>query len=90
MMQDNLPQNLNYKGGVKSRWLFGDMVGFLKKSNKYDLIKDFFRPNIHYDIISLRDPMPGIISFFFPVHTSCDEDPREDNFNMVLNEMIKF
>ena len=89
MIKDDLPQNLSYKGGVKCRWLFGDTAGFIKKSNKRELIKDLFKSNIHDDIISRNDPIPGLVSFFFPVHSSFDEEPREDNFNMVLNELIK-
>ncbi len=89
MMQDDPPRNLNYKEGVQCRWLLGDIAGFFQRSNKLDVFMDFFRPNVHYDIISLSDPTPGIISFFSPLHNSSDEEPREDNLNTVLNEMIK-
>jgi len=89
MIHDDPPRNLNYKERVKSCWLFGDITGFFQNSNKFDIIRDVFRSNIHYDIISLSDPMPGIISFFYPLHNSCDEEPREDNLDKLLNEMIE-
>jgi len=86
MAQDNPPRNLNYKEGIKCSWLLGDIT---KNSNKLDVIMDFFRTNIHYDIISLNDPIPGVISFFFAKRFRCDEEYLEDNPNIALNELIE-
>jgi len=89
MTQDDPPRSLNYKDGVQCRWLLGDIASFFQHSNKLDIFMDLFRPNVHYDVISIRDPAPGIISFFSPLHNSCDEEPRVDNFNIVLNGLIE-
>jgi len=52
----------NYKIGVQCRWLLpGDLLHFIYNPNRVQLMRDFFNfmdPNVHYDIISLRDPLP--------------------------------
>lgn len=88
MLNGGASKNLNYKEGIKCRWLLADIAGFLKKSNKNEIIKDIFKKNIHNDIASLSDPIPGIIAFFFPLYNSCDEEPRKQDPEINLNSFI--
>lgn len=57
-----LKKNLNYKIGIKCRWLLpGDILWFLSTPNKIKNIKSFFNfRGIFYDIIDFRDPKPII------------------------------
>ena len=51
-----------YKEGTLARWLlFGDIMWFLTARNR-NKVKEFFKPhkNIHYDILSLSDPLPAV------------------------------
>jgi predicted ATP-grasp superfamily ATP-dependent carboligase len=54
-----------YKEGVKFRWLFpGDFMYFLAKRGLCkDYFKDFFDPNVKYDIF-LSDIKPNIVQLF--------------------------
>ena len=58
----------NYKTGVKTRWLMGDvraMVDYLlKSSNRYEMLRDFLKivdRDVHYDDLSIKDPLPFFI-----------------------------
>jgi hypothetical protein len=69
---------INRKIGLKGRLLFGDvgwLINILKGINvdgdkfhipsKTQAIKEFikeFHPSVKYDILTLKDPMPGIIN----------------------------
>jgi predicted ATP-grasp superfamily ATP-dependent carboligase len=53
---------LEYQEGVYGRWLLpGDILHFLKNPKRFRLRPSFFKfwgKNLHYDILSLRDPKP--------------------------------
>ena len=66
----------NYRTGVKSRWLMGDMqylmtilsgwqrIKGVPRPSRSQVLRDFLRfyePDIHYDLVDLDDPLP-----FFP------------------------
>jgi predicted ATP-grasp superfamily ATP-dependent carboligase len=77
---------LDFKKGVQSRWLFGEVTRFIRFSNKLEVVKDFFTPVSNYDILSLKDPGPIVISTFFPPKDSSDEEPRIENPDLFLKE----
>ena len=58
---------LDFKLGEVCRWLMpGDILHFISNPNRFDLKPSFFKffgKNLHYDIISKKDPLPilGII-----------------------------
>lgn len=56
---------LDYRLGVRCRWLFpGDMMHFLSNPERWRLRPSFFRffgRDLHYDIASLSDPLPGLL-----------------------------
>ena len=58
---------LDFKLGEFCRWLLpGDILHFISNPNRFDLNPSFFKffeKNLHYDIISINDPLPilGII-----------------------------
>ncbi len=89
MMKDNVTRNLGYKEGIKGQWLLGDIINiknFLKNSNKSDIIKSAFMSDIHFDVVSLADPLPGIISVVFPIKNHVDEENRQDNLDITLKD----
>ena len=53
---------LEYQEGIIGRWLLpGDILHFLGNPQRFRLQPSFFRfwgKNLHYDILSLRDPLP--------------------------------
>jgi len=67
----------DFKQNVHCRWLLGDMVhlkkvisgrpkGFVgdfpkKKKTIISFLRDFFDPNMHYDVWSAKDPLPFLI-----------------------------
>lgn len=64
----------NYKTGVKTRWLMGDvraMVDYLlKSSNRYEMLRDFLKivdRDVHYDDLSIKDPLPFFIELIIPI-----------------------
>ena len=77
---------LDFKKGVQSRWLFGELSRFIRFSNKVDVVKDIFTPTSNYDILSLRDLGPIVVSTLFPIRNSSDEEPRIENFNFMDQE----
>lgn len=56
---------LDYRLGVQCRWLFpGDVMHFLSNPDRWRLSPSFFRfvgRDLHYDIASLADPLPGLL-----------------------------
>jgi predicted ATP-grasp superfamily ATP-dependent carboligase len=62
---------LNYTVGKRCRWLlFGDLLHFLKNPYRFHLRPPFFHffdPDMSYDIISKKDPLPilGAMATFF-------------------------
>ena len=70
---------LDFKKGVQSRWLFGELSRLIRFSNKLDVVKDIFTPASNYDILSLKDLGPIVVSTLFPIRNSSDEEPRIEN-----------
>jgi predicted ATP-grasp superfamily ATP-dependent carboligase len=73
---EDVPPQLEYRAGVKSRWLLGDLDSLITRLRSTELQKrlysspvsrlracadfcHFFGGNMHYDVLSLRDPGPG-------------------------------
>lgn len=79
IVQDTPPPKLDFKENVECRWLAGEITGFFRCQNKLDFIKSFFKPNFNFDVISVKDPIPGFASIFSPLRNSCDEEPRVDD-----------
>jgi len=79
MMHEDTTPMLCFKEGVLCRWIGGDITGFFHCSNKLGFILDFLKPNINYDILSLRDPGPFFTSIFAPLKDSGDEEPRDED-----------
>lgn len=78
MMNENPPSMLNFKCGVQCRWLMGDPAGFFRHLEKLHIDADV-RSVFNDDIISLTDPVPMMVSLFFPLRNSSDEEPRKDD-----------
>jgi predicted ATP-grasp superfamily ATP-dependent carboligase len=66
---DNISPCLDFREGVQCRWFSGDIAGFFQCPNKLKNLRDFFRFKKHYDILSLDDPKPMIVSIFPPWDT---------------------
>ena len=62
LSKNKIETKIDYRVGVKSRWLFpGDMLWFLKSKKSWENIKSFFKfKGYHYDVWSRDDPMPTI------------------------------
>jgi predicted ATP-grasp superfamily ATP-dependent carboligase len=80
MREDILP-NLNFKEDVLCRWLILETLNFLKEPDKLKRLPDLLRIDIANDIISIRDPKPGLIALFQPTLDSSDEEHRYDCIN---------
>jgi predicted ATP-grasp superfamily ATP-dependent carboligase len=78
MMDENPAPMLNFKCGVQCRWLMGDPIGFFRHLEKLHVDADV-RSVFNDDIISRTDPVPMMVSFFFPLRNSFDEEPRKDD-----------
>ena len=78
---------LDFKKGVQSRWLFGELSRFIRFSNKVDVVKDIFTPTSNYDILSLRDLGPMVVSTIFPIRNSSDDEPRIENSDVINQEL---
>lgn len=54
----------DYREGVVGRWLLqGDLLHYLKNPNRRAMNPGFWKfrgPDWHYDIVSLRDPLPAV------------------------------
>ncbi|MCD6572938.1 MAG: ATP-grasp domain-containing protein, partial [Thermoplasmata archaeon] len=61
IMNEDIEPVLDYKEGVKCRWLLpGDILWFLTSPNKLKNLPEFLKFNTNYDILSLEDPMPTL------------------------------
>jgi predicted ATP-grasp superfamily ATP-dependent carboligase len=69
-----------YRLGVQCRWLLpGDLLHFIHHPARHRLMPEFFRfrrPGLHYDIVSLRDPLPTIARLLTPLTFMYDADMR--------------
>lgn len=77
-IEDNPISNLDFKEDVYCRWFLADIANVFKSSKKVKKIIELCRPDVHNDIISIKDPKPGLIALFSPPHNSSDEEPRDD------------
>jgi predicted ATP-grasp superfamily ATP-dependent carboligase len=69
-----IPEVLEYKIGMKTRFIFNDIRAILKlllsfKASSIQLkdIFTFFSKNLKYDVFSLEDPVPFLIYFFWAI-----------------------
>jgi predicted ATP-grasp superfamily ATP-dependent carboligase len=88
MMNDYPSPKLNFKDGVQCRWLMGDPADFFRHPAKLNTNSDF-RSIFNDDIISLTDPVPMIVSSFFPIKNSSDEEQRKDDDLIMRNKLTK-
>ena len=62
-----------YKTGVKTRWMLGDcraLIDYIRTDTRGEVIKDFcklYGRNLHYDDLSINDPIPTFIEFIIPL-----------------------
>ncbi len=74
----DFPPVLDYRLGHSCRWLLpGDILHFLKNPGRWHLKPSFFqfrRPNLTYDIVDLKDPLPilGSVLALLPFYLSQD------------------
>jgi predicted ATP-grasp superfamily ATP-dependent carboligase len=74
----DFPPVLDYKLGQLCRWLLpGDILHFLKNPQRWKLQPSFFefrQPNLTYDIIDIKDPLPilGSVLALLPFYGSHD------------------
>jgi len=70
----------SYRLGVTCRWLLpGDMLHFIRNPHRSMILSEFFRfrgKNLHYDIISLKDPIPAMIKILSPLTFLYDADMK--------------
>lgn len=75
---EELEPNLDYKEGVKCRWLLpGDILWFLSSRNKLKALPSFFSSNTADDIISLGDPGPSFGFFLALARYFSDKEMRQ-------------
>ena len=69
-----------YRLGVQCRWLLpGDLLHFIFNARRSRLMHDFFRfhaANTHYDILSVKDPLPAVIKILTPLTFLYDTDMK--------------
>jgi len=67
-----------YQLGVICRWLLpGDMLHYIHTPRRRAISKDFFRfkgDHLHYDILSLSDPLPAVAKLLTPLTFLFDPD----------------
>jgi predicted ATP-grasp superfamily ATP-dependent carboligase len=74
----DFPPVLDYRLGHFCRWLLpGDILHFLKNPGRWHLKPSFFqfrKPNLTYDIVDLKDPLPilGSVLALLPFYLSQD------------------
>jgi len=73
-LEHEIPEVLEYKIGMKTRFIFNDIRAILKlllsfKASSVQLknIFTFFSKNLKYDVLSLEDPVPFLIYFFWVI-----------------------
>jgi predicted ATP-grasp superfamily ATP-dependent carboligase len=71
---------LDYKVGVRCRWLLGDIVRMIGGPHRLHACVDVLQTTgkTHYDNLSFGDPVP-IIASIFSQWGSFDEGPRDDD-----------
>jgi predicted ATP-grasp superfamily ATP-dependent carboligase len=69
-----------YRLNVKCRWLLpGDLLHFVYNPDRRRLVNDFFRftaGDTHYDILSLKDPLPAVVKVLSPLTFLFDADMK--------------
>jgi len=88
ILNKDIEPKLNFKEGVKCRWAIGDICGFFNSQNKLNFFIDFLKPNINYDILSLRDPAPFFNSVISQLKNSGDTEQRDENPIIRKSELI--
>jgi predicted ATP-grasp superfamily ATP-dependent carboligase len=72
---------VDYRAGVMCRWLLpGDLLHYLHNRRRHRLEPGFFNlrgPDLHYDIVSLRDPMPILGRLLTPLTFLYDQDMKQ-------------
>jgi predicted ATP-grasp superfamily ATP-dependent carboligase len=63
-MGEPCPSVLDYKMNIDCRWMLGDVIGFLRCSEKRHHVESFLDPTIPSDIFSLHDLKPVLFSIF--------------------------
>lgn len=63
---------LNYKTGVKTRFMWGDLIAFrgnfLHSNNKIQFLREFLNFNYeNFDDLALNDPLPALVQVLNPV-----------------------
>jgi hypothetical protein len=77
-MDLDFPPVLDYRLKHFCRWLLpGDILHFLKNPGRWHLKPSFFqfrKPNLTYDIVDLKDPLPilGSVLALLPFYLSQD------------------
>ena len=77
-LERDFPPVLDYSLGHFCRWLLpGDILHFLKNPGRWQLKPSFFqlrKPNLTYDIVDLKDPLPilGSVLALLPFYLSQD------------------
>jgi predicted ATP-grasp superfamily ATP-dependent carboligase len=70
----------HYKEGIMCRWLlFGDLLHFFSNRHRHRLNPGFFHfrgQDLHYDILSLHDPMPMLGRLLMPLTLLYDADMK--------------
>ncbi|KYK21972.1 hypothetical protein AYK24_02925 [Thermoplasmatales archaeon SG8-52-4] len=91
IINKDIPSSLYFKDGVQCRWLVGDITSFFKCPNKIMTIGSYLKPNLNFDVISLKDTIPGLVSIFSPIRHSYDDEQREEEIetkNVLKNENL--
>jgi predicted ATP-grasp superfamily ATP-dependent carboligase len=69
-----------YRLNVKCRWLLpGDLLHFVYNPDRRRLANDFFgfaADDTHYDILSLKDPVPAVVKVLTPLTFLFDADMK--------------
>jgi predicted ATP-grasp superfamily ATP-dependent carboligase len=75
---ENFPEVDHYKLGQQCRWLLpGDLLHFVYSPDRLKLKPSFFRffgPDLCYDILSLKDPLPTLGTILTPLTFLYDAD----------------
>jgi predicted ATP-grasp superfamily ATP-dependent carboligase len=61
-LEGDVKPSHDYQANVQCRWLLGDVTNFMQTPHKLRHLHEFLQPTAHYDIESLRDPLPMVIN----------------------------